>query len=111
MDADCKILGEHLASPLMCRVNLCPSKKLAFCIENPSDNAVVDRDSDERAEDLGEKDGPRWYMHIMAQFLILKHDLGSIPSVTSNRPIYRSASRVLVTGNTINHKSIDDLIS
>lgn len=40
---------------------------VAFLIYDPANNAVIDRHTDERTEDLGEEDGSRRNMHVVAK--------------------------------------------
>jgi len=94
----------------MCWVYLAARNIIAFGIDDPSDDAVIDGHSNERAKYLREKDSAGGYVHIMAHFLILKHDLSSIPSVACNRAVHGSADWVLEAGNRVNHQAIKHFI-
>ena len=61
-----------LAGPLMCRVLLRTSEILAFGVQHPPYDTVVDGDTNKRAKNLGEKDVPRWNVHVVSDFHVLK---------------------------------------
>lgn len=58
------------------------SKVLGFRVENPADHCVIYWNTEGTAKYLGEECCARWYVHIVTNLLILKHELGSILEVS-----------------------------
>jgi len=59
---------------------------------------------------LGKENCTGWYMHVMANLLILEHELSTIPSVASNGTVDRNSGRIFVSFNSIDHQPIKELV-
>lgn len=46
-------------------------------------------------------------MHVMTDFLVLKHDLGTIPSVASKGAVNGRAGRIFIALDCIYHDTVD----
>ena len=90
------IARQHLARPLVQRIDLVPEDIVALGLEHPLYDAVVDRHADELAEDLAEEDGPRRDVHVVAYFLVLQHVLRAVPDVAGDGTVGGGAGGVFV---------------
>ena len=79
-------------------------------VENPADDSVVDGNTDERAEYLGEEDRLGRNVHVMADFHVLQDELCAVPSIASNGTIGRCTARVLVSRDGVYHEAVPELI-
>lgn len=102
--------GETLSRPLVCGVCFRTAQVRGLGIEHPPHHAVVDGDSNEAAEDLGEKGVSRGDVHVVADFLVLEHELCTIPGVAGDGGVNGCTGWILVSIDGIDHEPVQQLV-
>lgn len=90
----------------MRRVDFRPVKEFGLRFNGPANNAVVNRDADEGSEKLGEEHGSLWYVHVVANFLILQHELGPVPCISCYRAVHCCPAWIVVATYSIDHQPV-----
>ena len=98
--------GDCLSGPLMRRVVHGAGQVVPLCVDDPADHCVVDGDAECRPEDLREEGCAGWDVHVMADLLVLKHELCSVPSITCYGTVDCGASGVLVSVDGVDHQTV-----
>ncbi|KAI9648157.1 hypothetical protein NHQ30_002789 [Ciborinia camelliae] len=73
--------GETLPRPLVRGVGFRPAQICGFGTQHPFDDGVVDGDPDETSKGLREKCVARRNVHVVADLLVLEHELRAVPGV------------------------------
>lgn len=102
--------GEALRGPLVRGVLELAGEVVALGVDDPADDAVVDGDADEGAEDLGEEDGAGRDVHVVADLHVLEVPLGAVPGVAGDGAVDGGAGGVLVAADGVDHEAVEQLV-
>lgn len=87
-----------------------PVEVLGLGLHGPANDAIVNRDANERSEKLREEHGSLGDVHVVADFLILEHELGPVPCISCYGAVHSCPAWIVVSIYSVDHQAVQEFI-